>query len=112
MVALMKRLADFLASDEAVNEPHALTGVDIFALFRTHLQAILERTLEPGTGQTSLMPEIAPPLEVQVEFMRFTLSLYPDKIHYVDIILGSTVDLLQKYFSIFSEGGGSNKKLQ
>jgi len=103
MVALMKRLADFLAAAEG---PHALTGVDIFALFRTHLQAILERTLEPtGGGQ----PDIAPPLEVQAAFMQFTLSLYPDKIHYVDIILGSTVEILQKYFA---KTGETTQKLK
>merc|ERR1719453_2991646 len=100
----MKRLADFLAAAEG---PHALTGVDIFALFRTHLQAILERTLDPaGGGQ----PDIAPPLEVQAAFMQFTLSLYPDKIHYVDIILGSTVEILQKYFARVGDSG--NRKLQ
>jgi vacuolar protein sorting-associated protein 35 len=113
MTALMKRLSEFLNSEEATATEHALTGVDIFAMFRTHLQAILERTLEPSTGQASSMaPDIAAPLEVQVAFMNFTLSLYPDKIHYVDIILGSTCDLLQKYFGRLSEtGGGSNKKL-
>jgi len=103
MVALMKRLSDFL---EAAEGPHALTGVDIFSLFRTHLQAILERVLEPGATTT---PDIAPPLEVQAAFMQFTLTLYPDKIHYVDIILGSTVDLLKKYWAM--SGNESSAKL-
>jgi len=113
MVALMKRLADFLANAEqnrkdAIEkgheppEAHALTGVDIFSLFRTHLQAILERTLAPGATTT---PDIAPPLEVQAAFMQFTLTLYPDKVHYVDIILGSTVDILKKYFAIVGSEG-------
>lgn len=108
MSTLMKRLADFLVAAEG---PHALTGVDIFALFRTHLQAILERTLEPGAGGTTpVMPEIAPPLELQAAFMQFTLALYPDKIHYIDIIFGSTVELLNKYFQR-TGGEGSARKL-
>lgn len=109
MVTLMRRLSDFLQNAEG---PHALSGVDIFALFRTHLQAILERTLEPGAVQGAV-PDIGPPLEVQAAFMQFTLSLYPDKIHYVDIILHSTVEILQKYFARMSEtsSGPINKKL-
>jgi len=110
MVTLMRRLADFLTNAEG---PHALSGVDIFSLFRTHLQAILERTLEPGAVQGG-PPDIGAPLEVQAAFLQFTLSLYPDKIHYVDIILGSTVEILQKYFARLSEtsSGPVSKKLQ
>lgn len=106
MVALMNRLANFLQNAEG---PHALSGVDIFSLFRTHLQAILERTLEPGAAGGTVPPEIAPPLEVQSAFMDFTLTLYPDKMHYVDIILGSTVDVLTKYFQRVGEEGGKKK---
>jgi len=109
MVALMKRLGDFLTSEEGQSGDHALAGVDIFSLFRTHLQAILERTLEPGAvGGT---PDIAHPLELQAAFMQFTLSLYPDKAHYVDIILGSTVQILQKYFERTAESGNATNKL-
>lgn len=113
MTQLMKRLTDYLTSDDAQTEEHALKGVDIFSLFRTHLQSILERVLEPvtGTGSTqSSMPDIGGPLEVQAEFMKFTLSLYPDKIHYVDLILGSTVEILQKYFSRLQDGGASSNQ--
>jgi len=115
MVGLMSRLSNFLANAEG---PHALTGVDIFSLFRTHLQQILERTLEPGSsGGTSgsvAPPDVHAPLEVQAAFMSFTLSLYPDKVHYVDIILGSTVEILQKYFQRVGDaggGGGGNRKI-
>jgi vacuolar protein sorting-associated protein 35 len=31
--------------------------------------------------------------------MQFTTSLYPDRVHYVDIVLGSTADIVQKYFT-------------
>jgi|Transcript_56467 vacuolar protein sorting-associated protein 35 len=109
MVALMKRLGDFLTSEEAQSGNHALAGVDIFSLFRTHLQAILERTLEPGASGGT--PDIAAPLELQAAFMQFTLSLYPDKAHYVDIILGSTVQILQKYFDRLSESGSTTRKI-
>merc|ERR1719313_2766240 len=39
--------------------------------------------------------------------MEFTLTLYPDKIHYVDAILDSTVQLLEKYFE--RSGSGKDK---
>lgn len=29
--------------------------------------------------------------------MQFTVSLYPDQVHYVDIILGTAADLVQKF---------------
>eukprot|EP00929_Paragymnodinium_shiwhaense_P120636 TRINITY_DN92629_c0_g1_i1.p1 TRINITY_DN92629_c0_g1~~TRINITY_DN92629_c0_g1_i1.p1 ORF type:complete len:845 (+),score=209.16 TRINITY_DN92629_c0_g1_i1:78-2537(+) len=100
MVALMSRLSNYLTN----SENGANTNVDIFSLMRTHLQAILERALEPPptvAGQPPAMsgpPDIGAPLEVQAAFMSFISSLYPDKIHYVDMIMGSTVDLLNKYF--------------
>jgi len=112
MVALMKRLSDFLAAKEQSGEQHALSGVDIFALFRTHLQAILERTLEPGAaGGAPVVPDIGPPLELQAAFLKFTMTLYggSDKINaFVDIILESTCSILQKYFQ---KTGDDKKKL-
>jgi vacuolar protein sorting-associated protein 35 len=105
MCTLMKRLSDYLAAAEG---PHALTGVDIFALFRTHLDKILERVLEPGAAGGASAPDISAPLELQAAFMSFTLTLYPERHHYVDIILGSTVELLNKYFE---RNGSTTKKL-
>jgi len=102
MVTLMNRLASYLTNTEGSG---TVTNVDIFSLFRTHLQQILERALEPApsTGVDQQL-DISAPLEVQAAFMQFTLSLYPDKLHYVDIILGSTVDVLKKYFARFTGG--------
>mmetsp|Transcript_34059 Transcript_34059/g.77665 ORF Transcript_34059/g.77665 Transcript_34059/m.77665 type:complete len:826 (+) Transcript_34059:54-2531(+) len=104
MVTLMTRLAKYLS--EAKDES-GLGDVDIFALFRTHLQAILERALDPAADANISDDQIAAPLEVQAAFLTFTLSLYPDKVHYVDIILGSTVQILQKYF-----GNDTSRKIQ
>lgn len=100
MVTLMSRLANFLA--DAENAEVANAAGDIFSLFRTHLQQILERALQPqSTPNTpAATPDMAAPLEVLSAFMQFTVSLYPDKVHYVDIILGSAVELLQKYTAL------------
>jgi len=112
MVTLMNRLADFLSNNEGGNA--VMASVDIFSLIRTHLQAILERSMEPaqpngqGPGATAGPPDIAAPLEVQAAFMQFTISLYPDKIHYVDIIMGSTAEILRTYFAKIND---SNQKL-
>lgn len=99
MVTLMERLARYMQEGEGAN---AFAGMDIFSLFRSHLQQILERALEGGTtsGQAAAAAaDISAPLEVQAAFMEFTLSLYPDKLHYVDIILESTAEIVKKYMA-------------
>lgn len=99
MVALMSRLSNYLENSEMT------TTVDVFSLMRTHLQAILERAIEPpapaAPGAPPMQtgpPDITLPLEVQATFMGFISNLYPDKMNYVDLILESTADLLNKYF--------------
>lgn len=97
MVTLMNRLATYLSEADPAKVQQA---GDIFSLFRTHLQGILERALQPqGQGGAAPVPDIAPALEVLAAFMQFTVSLYPDQVHYVDIILGSAAELLQKFKS-------------
>lgn len=97
MVTLMNRLATYLSEADPAKVQQA---GDIFSLFRTHLQGILERALQPqGQGGAAPVPDIAPALEVLAAFMQFTVSLYPDQVHYVDIILGSAAELLQKFNS-------------
>uniref|UniRef100_A0A7S1APQ6 Vacuolar protein sorting-associated protein 35 n=1 Tax=Noctiluca scintillans TaxID=2966 RepID=A0A7S1APQ6_NOCSC len=93
---LMDRLSKFI--EENADDP-AIKELDIFALFKTHTSAILERTLNAVDG----VLDILPPLELQSKFMAFTLSLYPFMEH-VDIILGSTNDILEQYFT--KSGGG------
>jgi len=105
MVTLMNRLTAFLQQNE--EEDHALKGVDIFSLFNVHLKAILERTLEPGGNA---QPDVGPALELQAAFMQFTLSLFAE-VHHVDIIMQSTVELLEKYFAKIGESGNNSKKL-
>eukprot|EP00930_Biecheleria_cincta_P033474 TRINITY_DN231_c0_g1_i1.p1 TRINITY_DN231_c0_g1~~TRINITY_DN231_c0_g1_i1.p1 ORF type:complete len:837 (-),score=178.04 TRINITY_DN231_c0_g1_i1:225-2690(-) len=102
MVTLMKRLATYLS--ESGNDATQSQG-DIFTLFRSHLQSILERAFQPpAQGQTaSGPPDMAAPLEVLSAFMEFTVSLYPDQAR-VDIILGSAAELLQKYQSLHGDG--------
>lgn len=112
MVALMQRLANYMKENEG---GELTTTVDVFSLIRAHLQQILERALEPqganGTTGTVTQNDITAPLEVQASFMQFTLSLYPDKLHYVDIILGSTADILKKYFARINDPSGGLRKL-
>merc|ERR1719221_312476 len=111
MVTLMNRLANFITNTD--ESSHAFSGIDIFSLFRTHLQQILERALDPASGANGGpvgTPDIAAPLEVQSAFLQFTVSMYPDKVHYVDIILGSTVEIVQKYFVRMSESVGKAPK--
>lgn len=108
MVTLMNRLANYLTEAEGAQ---ASAELDIFSLFRTHLSQILERVFEPaagpsaGQGPGSQSPDISAPLEVQAAFMQFTLSLYPDKAHYVDIILETTADLLKKFAAAQTNSG-------
>lgn len=92
MVTLMTRLATYMQNSEDVKEQ---PNVDIFSLFRTHLQQILERPVEGRSAGAAA--DVSMPLELQTAFLQFTLTLYPDKLHYVDIILGSTVSMLSKF---------------
>merc|ERR1712125_251582 len=104
MVTLMKRLATYLSEPE--NDASELG--DIFSLFRSHLQSILERAFQPPAQSQgnqpvpSGPPDMSAPLEVLAAFMEFTVSLYPDQVK-VDIILGSAAELLQKYRSIHGD---------
>ncbi|CAE7389073.1 VPS35B, partial [Symbiodinium natans] len=113
MVTLMNRLANYLS--EADSSKVQAAG-DIFSLFRSHLQGILERALQPqqqsqgGVAVASPMPDMAPPLEVLAAFMQFTVSLYPDQVHYVDIILGSAAELLQKFKALPGCSGPISEK--
>mmetsp|Transcript_98323 Transcript_98323/g.248170 ORF Transcript_98323/g.248170 Transcript_98323/m.248170 type:complete len:822 (-) Transcript_98323:161-2626(-) len=110
VVTLMNRLAAFLSDSEGGAE---LAGIDVFSLFRTHLQQILERTLQPPQSSQGAsaaaapggVPDVGPCLEIQAAFMQFTISLYPGKVHYVDLILGSTSEILTKYCGF----GGTEK---
>mmetsp|Transcript_35478 Transcript_35478/g.98028 ORF Transcript_35478/g.98028 Transcript_35478/m.98028 type:complete len:837 (-) Transcript_35478:101-2611(-) len=106
MVTLMNRLATFLMNAEGAP---VMADVDVFSLIRTHLKQILERAMHVNhvQGRPTPPPDITAPLEVQAAFMQFTISLYPEKIHYVDIIMGSTADILNKYTLSF----GSRTKL-
>ncbi|CAE7921053.1 Cbwd1 [Symbiodinium necroappetens] len=53
---------------------------------------------------------MAPPLQVLAAFMQFTVSLYPDQVHYVDIILGSAAELLQKFKALPGCSGPISEK--
>lgn len=97
MSTLMSRLANYASTPEGAS---AFEGVDVFSLFRTHLQAILERSLDPPAGNNAPSGiDVSAPLEVQSAFMEFTVSLYPEKIHYVDIVMQSTAQLVMTFCS-------------
>jgi len=98
---LMTRLSSFL-SDANTSSTVDLKGIDVFGLFRTHLTEIMARSVQSGAGSSS---DIAPALEIQAAFMGFTNSLYPGKVHYVDLILKSTSDMIRKAL-------GAGEKLQ
>lgn len=110
MVALMSRLANYLSQS-----PDTTTNVDVFSLLRAHLQQVLERSLEPQGGDGGMnnlsLNDLTAPLEVQASFISFTLSLYPNQLHYIDIILGSTAEILRKYFARVGDPSGGLKKL-
>jgi len=109
MVTLMERLARYLQEGDG---QQAFSGMDIFTLFCSHLQPILERVLEGGatSGQAAAVAaDISAPLEVQAAFMEFTLSLYPDKLHYVDIILEKTAQIVKKYMAATDTIGSGSK---
>mmetsp|Transcript_27160 Transcript_27160/g.67731 ORF Transcript_27160/g.67731 Transcript_27160/m.67731 type:complete len:850 (-) Transcript_27160:506-3055(-) len=120
LVNLMKRLANFVsANPDAVPE-----GVDIFGLFRRHLNELIDRPVPapppataPGAtainGPTDRGSQVDPSglLELQVAFLTFTLTLYPERVDYVDLILGSTVTLLSRiYGSPSGPGVATNGK--
>ena len=87
---LMERLAGYIHSN-----PEAVpVEIDIFTLFRTHLQEVLEKACAPAEGG---QVDLAGLLELQVAFLRFTVSLYPDREYYVDLIMTQTVELLGKF---------------
>ncbi|CAD7963138.1 unnamed protein product [Amoebophrya sp. A25] len=99
VVTLMNRLARFMnnrtpspTDDGDIEDLFA--DIDIFSLFRNFLAQILDRqqTLEAG-----------PLLELQVAFLNFTLTLYPERIHYVDVILSGAVNLLLRHLGYDNE---------
>eukprot|EP00449_Zooxanthella_nutricula_P054877 CAMPEP_0198576970 /NCGR_PEP_ID=MMETSP1462-20131121/118297_1 /TAXON_ID=1333877 /ORGANISM="Brandtodinium nutriculum, Strain RCC3387" /LENGTH=802 /DNA_ID=CAMNT_0044308241 /DNA_START=15 /DNA_END=2420 /DNA_ORIENTATION=+ len=113
VVALMTRLANYLTESEGGKD--MLAGTDVFSLFRTHLNHILERALTPaatggGAPAAPASPDLGPCLEIQAAFMSFTNSLYPGKVHYVDLILGSTVDMLRRH-AVGGDLGGSAQRV-
>jgi len=120
VVALMNRLSKFLTDPEAGAQ--AIATNDVFTLFRTHLSAIIERTLpssgnsrsstaNPNGAASDGTADLKPCLEIQAAFMNFTNTLYPGNIHYVDLILGSMAELLRSNCTIGSLGGESGSKV-
>eukprot|EP00922_Rhytidocystis_sp_ex-Travisia-forbesii_P033686 GHVS01050021.1.p1 GENE.GHVS01050021.1~~GHVS01050021.1.p1 ORF type:complete len:588 (-),score=73.25 GHVS01050021.1:224-1894(-) len=93
LVNLMNRLSSFVQTDS----DNISAGVDIFSLFREHLDELFARPVsgEAPTGGPAAM-ELSSLLELQVAFLSFTLSLYPTRVDYIDIILGATVILLSR----------------
>lgn len=96
---LMRDLAVYL-QDPSSNKD--IGGIDVFSLFRTHLSDIMARSLKTSDGSSSA--DIVPALDMQAAFMSFTASLYPGKVHYVDLILMSTAEMIRKVL-----GGGGGK---
>ncbi|KFH06859.1 putative vacuolar sorting protein 35 [Toxoplasma gondii MAS] len=131
-VNLLNRLANFVQS-EPESVP---ADVDVFALFRRYILELQDRYLlslsESSSSQSNGVkegsldsPPVAgslvgnlsggktPPstdltslLELQMAFLSFTLTLFPDRVDHVDGILASTAVLLSRCLSEKREDGG------
>lgn len=100
IVLLLNRLSRYMRDAEGDGDE-----TDVFGLFRTHLQKLMEKKMESATkgdasGPSQGSKEIASCLEMQAAFMQFTLTMYPDQVRYVDQILSSTVQVMKKYVEV------------
>lgn len=122
-VNLLNRLANFVQS-----EPESVPAdVDVFALFRRYILELQDRyllslsessapepnglkgvanSLESGR-QTST--DLTALLELQMAFLSFTLTLFPDRVEHVDGILASTALLLSRCLPEKREGGREDR---
>jgi len=88
MVNLMTRLAQYCQRNDEIVPP----DIDIFNLFLTHLTTIIERIPEKDAKD-----DTGSLLELLSAFLNFTLTLYPSRVDYVDVILNATVSLLYRH---------------
>eukprot|EP00923_Selenidium_pygospionis_P046016 GHVN01079415.1.p1 GENE.GHVN01079415.1~~GHVN01079415.1.p1 ORF type:complete len:847 (+),score=138.59 GHVN01079415.1:208-2748(+) len=106
IVNLMQRLVTFVQSD-----PDSIPqDVDVFQLFNNHISELVLRPLtsnhapqqiqpQPSQGskdsaQTPTSMAVASLLQLQVAFLTFTLTLFPQKSEYVNSILSVTCRLI------------------
>eukprot|EP00920_Eleutheroschizon_duboscqi_P012488 GHVT01029742.1.p1 GENE.GHVT01029742.1~~GHVT01029742.1.p1 ORF type:complete len:994 (-),score=265.02 GHVT01029742.1:584-3565(-) len=109
LVNLMTRLANFVRGN-----PEAVASSEqVFELFRIHITELMEGPVieaEPpggasapaGSAAIDSKPEkeagmrLPSLLELLVAFLNFTLTLYPDRVDYVDVILRTAAALLAR----------------
>lgn len=85
-ISLMDRLANY-ASSQASAIAEVDKNINIFGLFKKYIDKVLE---EQGIAM-----ELKKLIELQVAFVRFCIKSYPDKIEYVNLILESSVKIMQ-----------------
>ncbi|PFH36429.1 putative vacuolar sorting protein 35 [Besnoitia besnoiti] len=110
-VNLLNRLANFVQS-----EPESVPAdVDVFTIFRRYILELQDRYLlsladASAAGQSngaSCCADLTSLLELQMSFLSFALTLYPDRIDHVDGILASTALLLSRSLGGDQQGGAA-----
>lgn len=83
IIMLMKRLANF-----AMESPEQIPDdLDMFPLFHTHTNQITQSSGKMALGDI---------LALQVALVNFASKCYPDRINYIDNVLGFSVKVLEK----------------
>ncbi|KAH8738907.1 hypothetical protein FG386_000773 [Cryptosporidium ryanae] len=99
---LMNRLSNFLSQTQ---DKSLISDINVFELFRKHLAELNER---PNPTQkhvgNSFERDLSSLLDLHSAFLTFTLTIYPNNTHYVDLILGSTVTLLTNALGVRVDG--------
>ena len=120
LVNLMNRLRNFLLQSQAT--PDRQSSVEVFALFRTHLEKIMHRSSEAPTPESDDPAAVVPVtntqsldspaeaaakscgsmLELFQAFLGFTLSLDPKRFDQVSVVHGMALAALDKYMEAVS----------
>lgn len=115
VLTLSNMLAHYLK--ENADNSDVPTGQEILSLFRHHLQMMMERKMDfankGDSKESDASRELGSCLEMGVAFMQFSLSLRPDDIGNIDLILESALEIVKKYVEITGQdrisGPGSDK---
>lgn len=93
IIALMNRLSQFAASSPAGTIP---AEIEMFPLFHRHTSTVIEGA--------RAMP-LADVLQLQVALINFASKVYPERLDYVDHVLGFTATVLERHLA---DGGDAS----
>eukprot|EP00916_Digyalum_oweni_P027512 GHVL01045005.1.p1 GENE.GHVL01045005.1~~GHVL01045005.1.p1 ORF type:complete len:775 (+),score=145.17 GHVL01045005.1:43-2367(+) len=88
MINLMNRLSNFIS-----NNPDCVKNIDVFTLFNKNLQELFNISKNKENEEVDLSSF----LELQVSFLKFSMSIYSDRLDYVDAILASTACIISSH---------------